>query len=186
MFILCSAPLLLGMVFGLAGGGTLGGLLALSIRRLWLVWVAFLCQIISYYVPTVGTRLRAPLLLVVFALVGIWLVGNLPGRNSHVRLAIGVLLAGGLLNGLVIFSNGGRMPVSPPAALSVGHAEAGVGDPGARAFYEPADDSTVLRPLGDVIPLGSPVSKVVSVGDVVLLAGIALFVAAAMRPQAVS
>jgi hypothetical protein len=43
-----------------------------------------------------------------------------------------------------------------------------------------ADEHTRLRSLGDIIPV-APIGKVVSVGDIVLLAGTAHLIAVGMR-----
>lgn len=108
-------------------------------------------------------------------------MGNLRDRSGGVRLAIVVLLVGGALNGAAIAANG-RMPFSVPAALAAGRPLAEINDPATHIKNEPASQRTRLPALGDIIPL-APVGKVLSVGDVALLIGIALFVAAAMRPR---
>lgn len=98
-------------------------------------------------------------------------------RLSGLRL----VLAGLLLNAAVILPNGG-MPVSEAAIRASGQGEM------LRAFVEEGatkhhlmTEEDVLRPLGDVIGIPPPIRQVVSVGDVLIYAGIVWFVVAAMR-----
>jgi hypothetical protein len=81
---------------------------------------------------------------------------------------------GAALNGLVILLNG-RMPYSLAAARQAG----------LRLFLEtpknmPAGRGTVLRFLGDVIPV-APLHKIISLGDVFIVIGGISLIALAMR-----
>ena len=99
-------------------------------------------------------------------------------RNA---LVPGVALAGlGLvLNAAVVLVNG-AMPVSRSAAARAGLPELDLTDD---VRHEMVDTGTRLPWLADVIPVPLPFRpEVVSVGDVLLAAGIGLFVVASMRP----
>lgn len=85
------------------------------------------------------------------------------------RARAGLLIACvGLVANMVAIGANGGMPVSQPAMASIGSTAIDIDD--ARHTY--ADDATRLRFLGDVIPLGN---KVVSPGDILLAAGLSLF-----------
>jgi hypothetical protein len=104
-------------------------------------------------------------------------------RNRTVH-GTGLVGTGLLLNALVVMLNGG-MPVSAPAA-----ARAGTSYPDAVADprHVPAGPRTALGSLGDVVPVPLPVRpEVVSVGDVLVAAGLAQLLVTAMlrgaRPE---
>ncbi len=81
---------------------------------------------------------------------------------------------------LVIAINGG-MPVSESAIRTTGNVSGALPasiDDGKHHLMGPAD---VLTPLGDVIGLPPPISIVLSIGDVVLYAGVAIFTVIVMR-----
>ena len=48
------------------------------------------------------------------------------------------------------------------------------------AKHHLADEGTILLPLGDVIPLGTPFDQAISVGDVCVQLGVAWFIVFAM------
>jgi len=106
-------------------------------------------------------------LLLLFVFVNRWI----PGAR--------LMMAGLLLNLIVIGLNNG-MPVNPGAVETAG---------GHVTEVERADDpkhhlqnEDDLAPfLGDVIPLPAPIGTVLSVGDVLLYAGVAWFVIQVMR-----
>ena len=114
-----------------------------------------------------GITSTPPLLLVVS--MGL-IAGFLWGNRAHPGFPLA--FAGVVLNLAVIAVNG-AMPVSPRAAAFVG--DAGIG--GADLRHSVADGDTLLPFLGDVIPLGT---RVVSVGDLFIFAGLGWFLWRAM------
>jgi hypothetical protein len=105
-------------------------------------------------------------LLVAFA----WVNRRLP--------ALWLAMVGLILNILVIGANGG-MPVSASALETAGaRAEGLVGDDSAKHHLMGPDDT--LTPLGDVIGIPPPIGAVISIGDVLLYAGVAILVVAVM------
>jgi len=105
-------------------------------------------------------------LLVVFA----WMNRRLP--------ALWIAMAGLVLNILVIGVNGG-MPVSASALETAGaRAEGLVGEDVGKHHLMGPDDR--LTPLADVIGIPPPVGTVISIGDVLLYAGVATLVVAVM------
>jgi len=85
---------------------------------------------------------------------------------------------GAVLNALVILANGGYMPVSPYALAILGH-----GASGAYSNTAVAGPSTVLPWLGDFIavPPPLPLANAISVGDVLIGLGAAVFVVRVMH-----
>jgi hypothetical protein len=162
---------------GLALGGHPRGLARLRLRLPVLLVLAAAVQVIGILLPEPATPLRWAALTATALLTGGFVLANLavPG----VAL-IGLGLA---LNTLVIGLNGG-MPVRPTSAEHAGVDWAlAVGDPlhvsgvGARLGW-----------LGDVVPVLNPLHReVVSVGDLLVAAGVGLLVVTALtahRPQA--
>ncbi|WP_114313006.1 DUF5317 domain-containing protein [Thermus caldifontis] len=99
------------------------------------------------------------------------LVGYGLYRNRHLK-SLYLVLLGLALNALVIFANGGHMPVSLDALKKAGiegweELLKTRGD----AVHSLLDESTHLPFLGDVIAL-PPLRKAVSLGDLFILAGI--------------
>jgi len=99
------------------------------------------------------------------------LVGYGLYQNRHLK-SLYLVLVGLLLNTLVIFANGGHMPVSSTALHRAGIGEFAdlLRDKG-DAVHALLDEKTRLPFLGDVIPL-PPLRKVVSPGDLFILLGI--------------
>ncbi|WP_038071849.1 DUF5317 domain-containing protein [Thermus scotoductus] len=100
------------------------------------------------------------------------LVGYGLYQNRHLK-SLYLVLLGLFLNTLVIFANGGHMPVSLETLRRAGiegweELLRNKGD----AVHTLLDESTRLPFLGDVIPL-PPLRKAASLGDLFILAGIA-------------
>jgi hypothetical protein len=125
-----------------------------------------------------------------FAHVPIWAVGAGMLATSYVLLlsflavnrwipGAAVMAIGLMLNLAVVGANGG-MPVSASAIEAAGGSVAVLAD-GAGAKHHLMNDANVLWPLGDVIPIPPPAGVVLSVGDLLLYAGIAWFVVQVMR-----
>ncbi len=176
-FVLIAAPVVIGVVVGYLAGGRLRAVAGTSVRHTWLLWVAALLQALQYFADGVREGLEdglgIPMLALVFAVVLIWLAVNLRHWRGAMRWAGGLVLAGAVLNGVVIAANG-RMPYSVAAAELAG-APAVDGPKNV-----PAGRGSKLAFLGDVIPV-PVVRKVASPGDALIGAGIVTLVVAAMR-----
>lgn len=101
-------------------------------------------------------------------------------RNFHIAAFL-LLFIGLSLNFAVIAVNGG-MPVSADAIRAAGGTSGFSnltveGD----AKHHAMTNEDVLTPLADVIAIGDPLREVLSIGDVLVYAGLAWFVIAAMR-----
>ena len=97
--------------------------------------------------------------------------------NRHHK-GFNILLVGVLLNFLVIFFNGGRMPVSEEAASVLDPIYIDALKNSLYAKHTLLTESTNLAFLGDIIPISSPYPKtqVISIGDVIMNIGIFLFI----------
>ena len=167
-----------GMAAGYARGGRLGRLGQLRLRAPVLAGVALALQAGAGLAPR-----PARLLLVAssYALVGVWLVLNAGWRQPVLRSGVALLALGWLMNGLAIAPHGG-MPVSAGAMERTGF-PAGYDVADGHLFKHVVDTRrTPVDWLGDVIPV-RPLGAVISLGDLALLAGVALSVSGAMVPS---
>ncbi len=92
--------------------------------------------------------------------------------------ALWFVMAGLVLNILVIGVNNG-MPVSASALETAGASAEGLLGPGTAKHHLMGPDDR-LTPLGDVIGIPPPIGAVISIGDVLLYAGVATLVVAVM------
>lgn len=169
--------LALAVAAGALAGGRLQGLARLRLRDgIWLV-VALSIQMLGSLLTGTTGRIYVLGLLLSTPFAG-WFVY----RNLHLP---GIPLAGLglLLNSLVVAGNG-AMPVSEHAAARAGLSPselALVNDP----RHEPMGSGTRMAVLGDVVPVPLPMRReVVSPGDVLLSAGVGLFVVSGMMTAA--
>ena len=172
--------LVVGVTLGYLAGGRLRNLERLALLKPWLVLAALGLQLVAF--SPVGAALAEPAAVVLhfvsYALLVWFVVLN--------RRQLGVSIAGlGMgLNLVAIAANGGYMPASR-AALDL----AGIAYDG-----ETLNNSGVMGAgthlgfLGDVFaaPAWVPAANVFSVGDVLIVAGIALLLAVTMRAPRVT
>ena len=149
-------------------GGRLQHLAALPFSGGVLALVAAAAQALFALAPSapVGLALTAVSQLALLAFL--W-------RNRFLAGAL-LIAAGSLMNTIVVLANG-AMPVSRQALLAIGRHPAEV-QPGRHRLMTETD---VLPQLADIVAL--PLLRtIVSVGDIVLAAGLGLLVVAAMAP----
>ncbi|MCU1595945.1 MAG: hypothetical protein JWO12_3337 [Frankiales bacterium] len=163
--------LLVAVGVGYTAGGRLDGLSTLNLRRSWVVAAAVVVQLVGGLVGGAAY----PLGLAASALlVGYWLTANRGVRGTG-------LVALGLLSNALVVGINGAMPVRGEA---LGRARLSTQDilSGEDPRHELAGPATHLLALGDVIPVLLPVHpEVVSVGDVLVAAGLAQLVVVGMR-----
>jgi Family of unknown function (DUF5317) len=154
---------------GLVFGGTFESLVATKVRWLWLVYVGFALQLIALMWSPEWLSGEAEIAVLALTNVPIALFMAL-----NYRLPGMVLAAVGLALNLLVISANGAMPVATGAATGINPAleESGV-------KHEWLNESTELPWLADVIPV-RPIGSVLSLGDVLLAAGIGYFVWAQM------
>jgi hypothetical protein len=163
--LLLVGVLVLGVLLGLAFGGSLAKLTELSFRWWWLALLGLAIQ----FVPASSHGLAVGLLVLSYALLTLFVVANIrmPGMP--------LIAAGFVLNILAVGLNGG-MPVGDHAlhvAYGKGYAvqrrELASGEGGAKHHLQRPGD--VLVVLTDVIPIGAPIHIVTSAGDVLSMIG---------------
>nr|MDT0665237.1 DUF5317 family protein [Micromonospora sp. DSM 115978] len=109
-------------------------------------------------------------------IVATMLMALFAASNSRLP-GLSLLLAGLALNAIVITANGGQMPVTTSDAQRAGVSAADLADD---RLVELDPPNPALRVATDVIPVPLPVTPaVVSVGDVLVAAGVGLFGAVA-------
>jgi hypothetical protein len=128
--------------------------------------------------------LRFGIVVVTYLVVGWWVFVNARASAGGARSGLDVVGVGWTLNLLAIIPNRG-MPVSESALESAGIAPSTSVTVGHLSKHVSLNHRTVLRALGDVIPL-SWLRSVISIGDIVMAVGIGLLVASAMRASAPS
>jgi hypothetical protein len=170
--------LVAGVVAGFMGGGRLRRIADVRFSGGALVFAALAIMVVESIVD-LGRTTDSALLALGYGLVAAFIVLNVRRSTGLLRAALLVLAVGWILNAVVMLPNGG-MPLSRAAYAASGQTETPT--PGRGGFFKIvlADPQTVLRPLGDVIPL-RPLNQVISAGDIVLMLGLAGSIAAAMR-----
>jgi hypothetical protein len=177
--LVLTVALAAGLLAGYALGGRLRNLETLDLRWPWLVIVALGVQLVIFSPlgrplgegAIVALHLASYALLIAFAAV------------NHRDLGILIAGVGIVLNVAVIAANGGYMPATARALQFAGHLT------GAETHNNSALAGEGVRFLflGDVmaVPGWVPVvANVFSVGDVLIAAGVAVMLAAAMRGPA--
>jgi fermentation-respiration switch protein FrsA (DUF1100 family) len=141
-------------------GGRLRRVADLHLRALWLSPLALGLQLTVTTVAPGGNRtLHAAIHIGTYVMIGLFLWANrrLPGAA--------IIAIGAIMNGLTIVLNGGVMPAASSAQRIAGlHLGGGFNNSAHRAH-------PLLLWLGDVIPVPGPLPNVMSVGDLVIFAG---------------
>jgi hypothetical protein len=148
-------------------GGRLGRLAALQLRLPGLLVSALAIQVLLISVfPDRFHAAHVPAHLASYVLAGAFFVAN---RRVAGLWAVGL---GGLGNFAAIAANGGVMPASPAAVAAASEPTAAAGG----FINSAAVPDARLAWLGDVfaIPSSWPMSNVFSIGDVVIVLGIAV------------
>ena len=175
MFILYGV--LLGLVLGFAAGGRPAGLASLRIHFGWLMIGGLLVQIVLFS-PFGAERvgdLGPPIYVGSTLLVAGAILANL--RITGMAI-VGL---GAISNLAAIIANGGYMPADPGAMAALGMAE-----PTTYSNSSVVPDPA-LWPLTDIfaMPAWMPWSNVFSIGDVIIVVGVVIVIAAAMRRHCV-
>ena len=171
----------LAVAVGLLRGGNLRNFGNIRVRWAWLALAALTIQVAIIYLTPAWSdiaRLFFPLTHLGILAVA-WVNRHLGGMR--------LLAAGVALNLLVMVANGGFMPVAPEVLVQAGIAESAEAVPLYTRVPHSKDvvlprDEIALRWLSDTIPL-RPIQTIVSIGDVLMVPGVFLFVEKAMLQQ---
>ena len=159
--------LVVALVVGWLRGGKLRNLTEVRVAAWWLLPLGFVILTASNFVPAEYDSLAVGLVLASYIplLIFVWLN----------REASGIWIAGiGILMNFTVIALNGGMPVLPEAAVIAGETGELVLD----AKHVLLTDDTRLPFLADIIPLPG---AVVSLGDVFLAIGVAVFLEDQMR-----
>jgi Family of unknown function (DUF5317) len=170
MFILFAIPI--GLVVGWLAGGRLEGLADVRFRLAPIALLALAVQVALFSPIADGLALEAGrwIYIASTALVVVVVLANLGIAG------VPIVVAGAALNLAAIVANGGAMPASASALAALG---SGIHSHTNSVLLE----RPALEPLTDVFatPTWLPFANVFSVGDVLIGAGVAIAIAAAMR-----
>jgi len=174
MFVIAVA---VGCAVGYAQNGRLRRLGDFRLQAPALVGLALVLQVGAGPAPG---GWRRGLIAVSYLAVGAFLAVNRRGRTTVIRMGISLLALGWVLN-VAAMAPHAAMPVSAAGLDRAGHAGADVTE-GHLSKHVLASGHSPLAVLGDVIPVPA-LHAVLSVGDLGLLAGIALCTAGAMTTE---
>ena len=174
--IIAYACLAVVLVHAVAPRSDLRRLAEVRLRHVWLVWLALAGQVVLIsLLPAQSPGTSAVAHVATYALAGLFAVANhrIPGAV--------VVAIGGASNLAAIAANGGTMPATPGALAESGwHATPG------HFANSAAVEHPRLSWLGDVFatPSWSPVHSVFSVGDLIIVVGVAVFLHRTCRVDA--
>jgi len=172
--MLALAAVLLGLIAGLVSGGSLRSLADRDAPHVTVLLVLFVVQALlrGPLAPALGSAAIAGWAAVSLALIGLVIL--------RMRSSLGVMIASvGISSNLVVVLLNQGMPVVPSDVLGIAATVRAVR--ASEGFYTLADQRTSLRVLGDVLPAGSGYA---SLGDVLLVVGVAIVIAQMMQPNA--
>jgi hypothetical protein len=181
VFTLLAIALGAGLLAGLLARGRVTRLREVRMRAMPVLFAGLVLGIVPLF-ATLSKGPRLALQIVSMLCVLAYLALNAAANAGGVRAGFCIIGLGWALNFVVIAANGG-MPLSRWAYERSG--QSGAVTPGKGGFFKivVAGPHTTLRALGDVIPVRA-VTQVLSAGDIVLIAGIAIVIAAGMRARA--
>lgn len=144
-------------------GGRLSALVEIELRAIWAILAAIGLQVVIITLAPGGSHaLHSAGHVATYALAAwfVWANRRIPG--------ILIVALGGALNLVAISANGGVMPAWAPA-LRISGIDQGAGYHNSAVVAHPH-----LQFLGDVIPIPGPwpIGNVLSVGDLILFAGV--------------
>ncbi len=168
-------PVCAGAALGWLRNGRVHGLSGLRWRAPGLIAAAVAAQLLLRWVPS-GARLTV--VVVSYITVGAWVALNVRGRRLAMSSALALVAVGWAMNVAATVPNGG-MPVSSEALSQIGVGTGYDVRDGHLFKHVPDDGSASLAWLGDTIPVPA-LRAVISLGDIVMAAGIVLLMSSAM------
>ena len=170
--------LIFALIIGYILKGKIKNLENVDIKRTYLVFIAFSIEffiiifirkgIFNIGIFTYGLDFAMYILLVIFIYFN--------RKNKYIVL----MGLGFLLNAIPIFLNGGAMPVSPEAAKIAGLTL----NMSKEGLYTLINENTRIWFLGDIIPLTFLRHFAISIGDIIAVLGLMLFVITGMKKTA--
>jgi len=178
MLILMALPVVVAVVIILLRGGRWTHLGRLRLRHPWLVWAAAGVQFLRLSEPSWVADLLP--VIAIWLLASAFVAVNLRSVPARARPWLVVFATGYTANTAAVAANGG-MPFSARAAELAGFSAAEIASP--KLGHPPLTADSALMPLADLIPVPL-LQRVVSVGDLFMILGATLLLAALTRtPQ---
>lgn len=170
--------LIVGIILGYLLKGKLSHLMYLNIKGIWLILVGFLLERGLNFLLKMGVielgNLTYLLDLVMYILIFIFI-----GMNIKLK-PLWVMGIGFLMNAIVIFANGGAMPVSPKAMAYMGIPTETM----LTGLYTVMNEGTHFKILADILPVYlTKVGFLISMGDIVLCLGMIWLVIKGMKTE---
>ena len=176
--------LILSLIVGKIRGGKFRGLGQISIRNAWLFILAFILEFGTLFAVSAGMDLVAQYSMYLHIVSYLVLFAGIISNREH--RSMGLVFLGSFLNFLVVFINGGAMPVSIDGLNNAGLGSyARMISTGSLFTHQPLTPLTKLSFLADIIvlPATYPLPKVLSLGDTIISLGIFLFIQKAMLKE---
>ncbi|GAC1424445.1 MAG: hypothetical protein NVSMB57_16540 [Actinomycetota bacterium] len=172
--------LVISIAVGYALRGRLGRLADLRLCWTPVLFASLLAGLIPVFVTVPSGPAR---ILIAVANIGIlaFMIQNARFTRGLLRVGLVLCIAGWFLNGVVNAANGG-MPLSLWAYARSGQHQSVTQGKGGFFKIVIADKNTVLKPLGDVIPI-APIHMVLSIGDLLLALGVGVVITGAMTSK---
>lgn len=169
--------IVLAVVIGLILGGSLRNLANIKIEGISIIAAAFVLDAAVIWSVRSGLLVTGSITMLldlsVYLLLLMFVVMN--RRNPYIVIAG----AGFLLNAVVIFGNGGAMPVGAYALQAAGLTL----DVSTQGHYSPVSEATRFPYLGDIIPYTFLNINIISVGDIVTALGVMLLIVTSMKSR---
>jgi len=173
MLVLMLLPAVVAAALVLSRGGY-ARVSRIRIRAWWLIIPAAALQWANnsgYYPQAVSVETATRVVTAIcVALTAVLCWVNWDGRPRSVKVGLGLVFTGTVANALPILAYGG-MPYSTSAALTSGFSHDQLAEGANGHIPIESDHATVLVALSDLVPIPG-LMKVVSIGDMALLAGL--------------
>ncbi|ERI94153.1 hypothetical protein HMPREF1982_01165 [Clostridiales bacterium oral taxon 876 str. F0540] len=169
--------LIIAIIIGYVLNGRLKNINAEKVKGLYLVFAAFFLEYIILALLKKGSiKIGTLTLLSDIIMYSMLMIFTYLNRKDKWLLMLGI---GFMLNAVVIFANGGMMPVSETVVRAYGFN----GDLGTTGLYRFVDSNTHFVFLADIIPLGNRRLGIASLGDIVECVGVAGFIISEMKSK---
>lgn len=170
--------LIFAVIIGYILKGNIKNLENLDIKKIYLVFLSFFIELFIIIIIRKGFFdigiFTYMLDFIMYILLLIFIYFN--RKNKYIVL----MGLGFLLNAIPIFLNGGVMPVSARAAEIAGITL----DISKEGLYSLINENTKLWFLGDIIPLTFLRNFAISIGDIIAVVGLMLFIITGMKKTA--
>jgi len=168
------------IIIGYALNGRLKNIDATKVKFISFVLISFIIEFIQLTLIKKGYMHIGILTyisdVIMYSLLLIFTYAN---RENKWLVLLGL---GAMLNAVVIFANGGVMPVKQEIVKSYGY----YGDVALQGLYKLTDESTKLYFLADIIPIKYPKAGIASIGDITEVLGMAIFIITEMKNKGIS